>query len=387
MGPRICKQIAPRTKPKNDVLIPLQRKLELCRTAMRRPLFFRDRQTQPGAAILPLADLLTRVTVPRVKHSSPGVHMHTKFARIGLILSVAAFAVGCNQQPAQTAAAPAAAPAPAPAAAGPDAAIMATVHALRANNIAALLDNSLPPGELAKVKADWNTEMNKDPVTDEERRKFTEQMTRLTAPGAEDKLFAEVEPQLKQFEQQSAQQMPMMIAMGQGFIQSAIQQNKDLTDPQKQQTVALIDATAKWAQTVKFTEPALARQAIAVICKTARDLNLKTIDEVRALSYDQAMQRAAIAVAGFKQLLAIYGLSMDKALDSVKTETLSSGADTAKVKVSYTAFDQPFTTETDLVKVDGKWYSKQAVDQWAKQQKREMAKIAPAAGEQQPAGK
>ena len=123
--------------------------------------------------------------------------MHTKFARIGLILSVAAFAVGCNQQPAQTAAAPAAAPAPAPAAAGPDAAIMATVHALRANNIAALLDNSLPPGELAKVKADWNTEMNKDPVTDEERRKFTEQMTRLTAPGAEDKLFADVAPLFK----------------------------------------------------------------------------------------------------------------------------------------------------------------------------------------------
>jgi hypothetical protein len=89
--------------------------------------------------------------------------------------------------------------------------------------------------------------------------------------------------------------MPMMIAMGQGFIQSAIQQSKDLTEPQKQQTVALIDASAKWAQSAKFTDPALAKQAIAVICKTARDLNLKTIDEVRALNYDQAMQRAGIA--------------------------------------------------------------------------------------------
>ncbi len=386
MGPCICNQITPRTKQKNDVLIPLQRKLELCRTAMRRPLFLASASAGPWQ-ILPFSDLLTRVALPRVQHSSPGVHMHTKLVRIGLILSVAAFAVGCNQQPAQTAATPAAVPAPAPAASGPDAAIMATVHALRANNIAAMLDSSLPPGELAKLKADWNKEMTKDPVTDEDRRKFAEQMTKLTAPGAEDKLFADAEPQLKQFEQQSAQQMPMMIAMGQGFIQSAIQQNKDLTDPQKQQTVALIDATAKWAQTAKFTEPTLAKQAIAVICKTARELNLKTIDEVRALTYDQAMQRASIASAGFKQLFAIYGLSMDKALDSVKAETLSSGADTAKVKVSYTAFDQPFTTETDLVKADGRWYSKQAVDQWAKAQQREMAKVAPAAGEQQPAGK
>jgi hypothetical protein len=312
--------------------------------------------------------------------------MHTKLARIGLILSVTAFAVGCNQQP-QTAA-PAVAPAPAPvAAAGPDATIMATVHALRANNIAALLDNALPPGELAKIKGDWNKEMTKDPVTDEERRKFAEQMTKLTAPGAEDKMFAEAEPQLKQFEQQSAQQMPMMIAMGQGFIQSAIQQNKDLTEPQKQQTVALIDATAKWAQTAKFTDPALAKQAIAVICKTARDLNLKTIDEVRALNYDQAMQRAGIAVGGFKQLLAVYGLSMDKALDSVKAEPVSTTGDAAKVKVSYTAFDQPFTTESDLVKVEGRWYSKQAVDQWKKAQERETAKIAAPTAKDQPSTK
>src|SRR5262249_33664270 len=283
-------------------------------------------------------------------------------ARFALILSVAAFAVGCNnpQPPAQTAAP---APAAVPSAAGPDVAVMASVKALRSNDIGALLANALPPAELAKLKGDWNKEMNKEPVSDEERRHFAEQMTKLTAPGAEDKLMADLEPNLKQFEQQSAQQMPMMIAMGQGFIQSAIQQNKDLTDPQKQQTVALIDATAKWAQTAKFTDRALAKQAIGVICKTARDLNLKTIDDVRALNYDQAMQKAGIAVGGMKALFAVYGLQMDKALDSVKAETVSTTGDSAKVKVTYTAFDQPFTTESDLAKVDGKWYSKQAIDQ------------------------
>jgi len=72
---------------------------------------------------------------------------------------------------------------------------------------------------------------------------------------------------------------------------------------------------------------------------------------------------------------------MDKALDSVKTETVASSGDTAKVKVSYTAFDQPFSTESDLVKVDGKWYSKQAVEQWKKTQ---AAKVAPAASGSEP---
>jgi hypothetical protein len=310
--------------------------------------------------------------------------MHTRLARFGLILSLAALAAACSspQPPAQTAAPAAAIPA-APVAVAPDAAVLASVKALRNNDIGTLLAGSLPPGELTELKADWNKEMNKDPVSDEERKKFAEEMGKLTAPGAEDKLMAELEPNLKQFEQQSAQQMPMMIAMGQGFIQSAIQQNKDLTEPQKQQTVALIDATANWAKTAKFTDRALAKQAIAVICKTARDLNLKTIDDVRALNYDQAMQKAGIAIGGFKALLTVYGLSMDKALDSVKVETLASTADTAKVKVSYSAFDQPFTTETDLVKLDGKWYGKQAVEQWNKSKhNHETTQVAPATGEQ-----
>jgi len=317
--------------------------------------------------------------------------MYSPLTRFAFVVALVTAAVGCNQQAAApTAAAPTPAPAPAPvAAASPDAAVLASVKAVRTNNVAGLLENALPAAEVAKMKADWVKEINKDPVTEEDRHKFAEQMSKLTAPGAEDKLYAELEPQLKQFEQQSAQQMPMMIAMGQGFIQSAIQQSKELNDQQKQQTTALIDATAKWAQTAKFTDAALAKQAIGVICKTARDLNIKTLDEARALNYDQAMQKAGIALGGLKQVVALYGLSMDNALDSVKVETVSANGDAAKVKVTYTAFDQPFTTESDLVKVDGKWYSKQAIAQWAKAQEKEqeMAKAAPPAGSDPAAAK
>jgi hypothetical protein len=301
--------------------------------------------------------------------------MFIKSARLTFAIAIALSAVGCGQNqsaPPQAGAAPAVVAPPVIAATtSPDGTVLASVKALRANNIAALLDNALPAGEVTQLKADWSKNMNKDPVTDEDRKKFAEQITKLTAPGAEDKIYAEIEPQLKQFDAQSAQQMPMMIAMGQGFAQSAIQQNKDLNDSQKQQAVAIVEATGKWAQSVKFTDPVLVKQAIAAVCKTARDLNLKTIDEARALTYDQAMQKAGIVVAGLKQVLGVYGLNMDKALDSVKTETVSTTADAAKVKVTYTAFDQPFTTESDLTRVDGKWYSKQAIEQWNKKQHEE----------------
>jgi hypothetical protein len=307
-----------------------------------------------------------------------------KLVRITLITALAAAGFGCGQQ--QPASGPAASSAPAvsaPAATSPDASVAAAVKALRDNNIAALVANSLPAGEYAKLKSDWSKDVNADPVTDEDRKEFAEKMAKLTAPGAEDKMYAELKPQLDEFDKQAAMQMPMMIAMGQGFAQSAIQQNRDMTDAQKQQVTQLLDATAKWAQNTKFTDPALVKGAIAVICKTARDLNLKSVDDARALSYDQAMQKAGIVLGGAKQVFAVYGLNMDKALDSVKVQTVSTTGDAAKVKITYTAFDTPFTTESDLVRVDGKWYGKDAIEHW-KKHSQEIAG-APAAAAAQPA--
>jgi hypothetical protein len=286
-------------------------------------------------------------------------------ARVALVAALAAAGFGCDQQPATTASNASAPPAVAAPAATPDASVAAAVKALRDNNLAGLFAASLPPGEYAKLKTDWNKDMNSEPVTDEDRKQFAETMTKLTAPGAEDKMFAEIKPQLDEMDKQAAQ-IPMMIAMGQGFAQSAIQQNKDLSDAQKQQVTQLLDATAKWAQGTKFTDPTLVKGAIAVVCKTARDLNLKSVDEARALSYEQGMQKAGIVLGGVKQVLAVYGLNMDKALDSVKVQTLSANGDTAKVKITYTAFDTPFSTESDLVRVDGKWYGKDAIDKWKK---------------------
>jgi hypothetical protein len=301
--------------------------------------------------------------------------MSTMFKRTALLLALAAAVAACGKKEETATTAPAA---PAPAAAPtvtPDAAVLASVRALRGNDISAFLTAALPAAEVAKIKGDWAKKMTEDPITDEDRKKFADQMAKLTAPGAEDKLFAEAEPQLKKLEAQAAQ-IPMMIAMGQGFLQSAIQQNQDLTDEQKKQSSGLVDAAAKWAQGVKFTDPALAKAAIAAVSKTARDLNLKSLDEVRALNYDQGMAKAGIALAGVKQVAGAYGLKVDEWLDSVKTETVSTAGDSAKVKVTYSAFGQPFTTESELVKLDGKWYGKQAIEKWQKEQAAEAAAAA-----------
>jgi hypothetical protein len=302
--------------------------------------------------------------------------MQTSLKRVALLAALAAAGIGCSQQ--SNTGAPTTPAAVAIATSSPEGTVTASVKAMRENNVASLFEIMMPPAELTKVKTDWSKEMNKDPVTDEDRKQFAETMNKLTAPNAEATLYAQIEPQLKEFDAKQAQQMPMMIAMGRGFAQSSIQQNKDLTDTQKQQAQQLLDAVATWAQNTKFTDPALIKGAIAAVCKTARDLNLKTIDEARALTYDQAMQKAGIIMGGVKQVLLVYGLNVDKTLDSVKVEPATVAGDSAKVKVNYVAFDKPFTTEGDLVKVDNKWFSKQAIDQWNKRQQEEATAAQPA---------
>jgi hypothetical protein len=56
-------------------------------------------------------------------------------------------------------------------------------------------------------------------------------------------------------------------------------------------------------------------------------------------------------------LLAIYGLSVDDTLDSIKLSELENKDGHARVKIDYTLLGKPLSTETRMVQVDGRWYS------------------------------
>lgn len=285
--------------------------------------------------------------------------MSTKFARVALAAALGFALVGCGKDEPPPAPPPAVA---AKAAATPDGAILASVQHLKTGNIDGLMQSLLPPDKYAEAKADYSKEMNQEPASDEDKAKFAENMAKLTAPDAEAKLWAELEPKLKEMDAQMAQQMPMMVAMGKGFIQSSIQQNQELTEIQKQQATQAVDALGNWVSTAKFTDPALAQKAIKIVCDTARKINLKTLDEARALGYEQAMSKVGVAYLGVKDVLALYGFSIDQTLDSVKAETVSSDATTAKVKISYSLLNTPLSAESDLVKVGERWYGKEMLE-------------------------
>ena len=290
-------------------------------------------------------------------------------AAFAALLALAVSGCGNQQQPGT--------PVVAVSANTPDATIRKSADLLKQGDLGALMQNALPPADFAELKADWGKDTKDHPVTDEDRKKFQDTMARLTAPDAEKTIYAEIEPQLKQFDAQYQQQIPMYVAMGSGWLQGMVQQNKELSDADKQQAIAAINSLAAWVQKTRFTDPESVKKVLAIATRAARDLNLKTLDEVRSLGFDASMQKAHVAILALKDALGVYGFSVDQTLDSVKPEVVSNDGKAAKVKVSYTLLGTPLTTTTDMVNIDGRWYGKDTIDR-VRERKQEAAAAATA---------
>ena len=295
--------------------------------------------------------------------------MNLKLTSLALALAATFALSGCGSKEEQAAerAEAGAKAAVAATADSPRAAIEAAASNLRAGNIKAIIETSVPPQYLEQVRSKWTDKLNAEPVTDEARAEFKENIDKLTAPDAEQKLWAELEPVLVQKGAEMQMQMPMMIGLGRGLLASDVQQREDLNEAQKQQALLAVDAFAKWAETAKFTDPGLAQKSIGVVCSTARALNLKSLDEVHALSFDQALAKGDLVFNGFKQLLDVYGFSLNQVFDSVSTQLVSETGDAAKVKVGYQMFGQPLEFDTEMVKFEGRWYGKESLSNLQKQ--------------------
>jgi len=245
----------------------------------------------------------------------------------------------------------------------PEAAVQGSIDLLKAGDFNGLWKHALPPAEYATLRADWSRHnANQPPVSAADKAKFDEAVQKLTGPDAENKLYAELQPKLDQMEQQYKDQLPVMISVGDALLKNGVAQNKSLDGEQKTQANQLIDVLVPWAKQVPWFDQARAKQAVGVVVATARKLDLKSPDQLRSMDFDAAMAKYATGYAGLKQLLTIYGLSVDDALDSIKLSTLSSKDGRAVVKIDYTLLGKPLSAESTLVQQDGRWYSESLIN-------------------------
>jgi hypothetical protein len=231
--------------------------------------------------------------------------------------------------------------------------IEAGAQALRKNDLRTFLKLTLSDEGYAELKADWDRQREREAMP-EEKAAFATAMEKLTAPGAEDALMAELAPKLDEMRPQ----MAMMIGMFTGMADAALAQNTELSDAEREQGRAVVKALADLLGRNDLTDPARARRAIVVVCGTARALGIASLDRLREMSFEELLSRGDLVLAGAKDLLAIYGVSIDTWLDSVKAETLTEEGERATVRVRFEVLGTSHSVETEMEKSDGRWIRK-----------------------------
>lgn len=278
------------------------------------------------------------------------IRSHVARALLALPL-VALLLVACRREPAVE-----------PVPGDPVGAVQAQVQALRDNDLVRYSALSLPPALQARTEALWARRVAEaEPVDPEDAREYAEVMARLTAPDAEQALMRDLEPKLVKFEAEVAGQWPLMQATAGIFLNAAIQANTELTEAEKAHGTEVVDALLAWAQPALFTDRARARKAIVALSRTARELDLPTLEQARALPRPAALEKGGIALAGAKEAARAYGLDLDRSLDGATVELVASEGDTATVKVSYPFLGKTVAFEMAMRRVGDGWYGADAI--------------------------
>ena len=248
------------------------------------------------------------------------------------------------------------------AASDPVGAVVALAGSLRDNDLERFYALSLPQELRERTAAAYNAKRATLPPADaKEREEFAQTMNTLTAPGAEDALYTQIEPGLVKLEAEVSGQLPLMVAMGSGFASAAIAESDTLSEDEKQHASAVLAAVASWAATAPLADRAKARAAIAALTASARAVQITDLDTLRTLDIEAALAKGGLLWAGVKQITALYGFDIDAALSSVTAEALHRDNDNARVKVGYTLLGKPVSFEMAMLQRDGRWYSADAI--------------------------
>lgn len=236
----------------------------------------------------------------------------------------------------------------------PDAAVMETVRALRQNDLHTFFGSVLGAEGMSELESEWNDERQRKPSAAEEAE-YSASMQKLTAPGAEEKLMEELRPQLAEMRAQ----VPMMVGMFSMMAQAGVDEDETLSAQEKQEAKKVISAVAELFEKGDVTSEAFANKAVGIVCRTARKLELTSLTQVQKLSFEQLLGKGDIAFGGLKEVLAVYGIDVDRWLDTVEAETVKSSGNTALVKVSFQFLGIPMDVDMEMERQGDDWIRKE----------------------------
>ncbi len=229
----------------------------------------------------------------------------------------------------------------------PEAAFTSAMKGLKARKVSQFISAVAPSSALDEMKSGWE-EKRKEKFTEQEDQEFRQFMGMVTADGAEEMLFMMAKPQLAEAQQQLAMMSAMVPMMAAGAMEEsgAPMDAMSLMEPM----------TAKLAK-LDIASEEKCKEAISILCTAARSMKLESLSDIQKLDFDGLMGKSDLAFGMVMDVLDVYGISFDEALDSMEVKTISMESGTAQMEVSVTLFGTksspiPFEMVKDA---DGRW--------------------------------
>ncbi len=248
-------------------------------------------------------------------------------------LALGAFALG-HARSSPAARPNAAAPAQDPAAA----AILGPIHALRANDLHALLA-CLPAREQERIARDWAAfASTPSPLSDAladaglalvRRTRSSDDLLPYYHPLTDDLLL--------DLRQMSAR------ARGRGLAEQA----RVIGD--------LARDLHGYLTTIDVRDRAVERAVVAASLATGRRWGFRTVDQARHLPFDEVVERLGGILASVKRWWMPYGLDVDAVLGSVVVDAIHGSGEERTAHVHFTAFGHPYALALGVRRTAGVW--------------------------------
>jgi len=249
----------------------------------------------------------------------------------------------------------------------PENAVATNLRLTAAGDLDGLMKNRLPAADYARWREEWEqSHVQPLPASVAQQKQFAEIMQMLTEPGAEAKLAKRLQPELSKFRGDKRAPAPIFAGIVEAAGKQMIEESPQLGPAQQKLATQVLATLIDWARTTDFSDPKKAQKAIDLVCATARQLHVQTLEQWRALDYAQTMRNYGTLWSGLESLLDIYGLDVAKSLTDADVQNSVNDGTHATVKLDISLAGKTLSGEWPMVKEAGHWYDAALLAAWRK---------------------
>jgi hypothetical protein len=121
----------------------------------------------------------------------------------------------------------------------------------------------------------------------------------------------------------------------------------------------LFESAASWVKNLDLNDQAKQDAVITAVLASVHDLGLSRVDDLAALSLDEALARSGRALQHLKDALQVYGISIDAIIDSARiiaVQDAGGASEATIVVVAVTVFGQEHRFPFKVVSRGGTWH-------------------------------